>query len=411
MRRPSALLPAGERRVGAEVLIGMAAVLAALAQVHGLAGMTIGGLGFLVASSLLIVVQAPTGSVPLGYALIIALASLQDAPSYFLVLGIGVVATVPILVVRYGHIDTARRAARWLLAGSACGGTAVLMRTVAPSQTATITLLQASVAGGVFLGVDLVMRGVLPTSSSPRMRLVESWPVQLSLLSAAGLLAVAVSQKGVWTGLVVLLPLVMTRFAYDRVAAAREAYRQTIKALSIVPEVAGVTPLGHGERSAVYAVAMARELNLGNDAIERLATAARLHHIGYVAVDDPQDTAHAGNRRMLASLGGDILRQTQFLADVGDLVESVHSDNAASKTREAAVLRVATNFDHLALDDPERAQGALEILAFTQGDAYGAAAVLALRRVMEEDPGLMERAVESSAAVTEAAGALEAQRV
>src|SRR3954447_2521440 len=143
--------------------------------------------------------------------------------------------------------------------------------------------------------------------------------------------------------LVALVPLVLTRFAFDRYAAAQEAYRQTIKALSIVPEVAGVTPLGHGERSAVYAVALARQLGLSSDALDRVATAARLHHIGYVTLDDPSDAAHHQNRVLLAKLGGDILRETEFLADVGDLVESIHAEEVTS--REAAVLRIATGFD------------------------------------------------------------------
>jgi hypothetical protein len=410
MRRPKPLLPAGERRIAAEALIGTAAVLAVLARIHGLAGMEIAGLGFLVAASLLLVVQAPIGGVPLGYALIIAIAGLRGPGFYFPVLGIGLVATVPILASRYGQGDTARRVTRWALAGSACGGAAIATRAFMGGSDPTAVLVQTSVAGAVFLGVDLLLRALLPTSGAPRMRLGESWPVHLSLLCAAGLIAVAVSQKGAqaWMGLVALLPLVMTRFAYDRYNAAQEAYRQTIKALSIVPEVAGVTPLGHGERSAVYAVAMGRVLGLTSDAIDRVATAARLHHIGYVAVDDPQDTAYSGNRRMLAHLGGDILRQTQFLSDVGDLVESIHETNAASHTREAAVLRVATNFDHLVLSDKERAIGAVEILTFTQDDPYGAAAVLALRRILEQDPAILDRAIESSAPVTEAAAASEA---
>ena len=197
--------------------------------------------------------------------------------------------------------------------------------------------------------------------------------------------------------------MVLTRFAFDRFAAAQEAYRQTIKALSIVPEVAGVTPLGHGERSAVYAVALCRELGLSDESVERVATAARLHHIGYVTLDDPYEAIHASDRRVLAALGADILRQTQFLAGVGDLVESVHAEDPRLITREAAALRVAVAFDDLVSEEPDRAQGALQLLAFRQVDAYGDAAVLALRRILEEGPDLLELAVASGAPLTAAA--------
>jgi hypothetical protein len=108
---------------------------------------------------------------------------------------------------------------------------------------------------------------------------------------------------------------------------------------------------------------------------------------------------------MLAALGADILRQTHFLADVGDLVESVHSEHPRFRTREAAALRVATIFDDLVLDDPERVEGALALVQASQGDAYGAAAALALRMMVEEDPAVVERAVARGAPLREAADA------
>ena len=405
MTRPSALLPEGQRRVAAEVFLAIAGILALLARFEGTGGLWVAALAMLLAAGLLVVVQAPIGSVPLGYALLIAVAALTDIGTYFTVVGLALLATVPVLVVRYGQEDTTRRIARWILASCACGGAAVAMRIIVPESQVETLLLDATVVGTVFLGVDLLVRRWLPIPSAPPVRIRESWPVHLSLLCAAGLLTVA-WHKGHWMALVALLPLVMTRFAFDRYAAAQQAYRQTIKALSIVPEVAGVTPLGHGERSAVYAVALARALGLSNDAIERVATAARLHHIGYVTLDDPGDAAHGANRALLSKLGGDILRETEFLADVGDLVENVHAEEVTS--REAAVVRIATAFDHLVLEDPARAFGAVQLLNFRHHDPYGAAAALVLRDVLDEDPAVVERAIASGAPLTEAAEAARA---
>jgi hypothetical protein len=407
MRRRFAVLPHRERRIAAEVFLGTAVALVLLGRVEGLAGLAIGALGMLLAASLLVVVQAPIGSVPLGYALVIALAELASVGTYFTALGLALLVTVPVLAVRYGQDDALRRLTRWLLAGGACGAAAAGMRVVVPGSSPDIALLHVSVAGAVFLSADLLGRNVLPTPTAPPMRFSEAWPVHISLLCAGGLLTVAY-QKDHWMALVALVPLVMTRFAFDRYAAAQDAYRQTIKALSIVPEVAGVTPLGHGERSAVYAVALARGLGLGHDAIERIATAARLHHIGYVTLDDPSEAAHHDNRVLLAKLGGDILRQTEFLADVGDLVESVHAAEVTS--REAAVVRIATAFDHLVLEDPARALGALQLINFRQRDPFGAAAALVLQQVLEEDPAVVERAIASGAPLTEAAAASRASR-
>ena len=400
-------LPRGTRRLAAEAFLALAVSFVILGEAQGVHGLVLAALGMLVASSLLVVVQAPIGSVPLGYALVIALAELADVSTYFVVVGLALLVTVPVLVARYGHDDGLRRLMRWSLASAACGGAAVAMRLLVVSSRPDMALLRVSAAGAVFLGVDLVLRTLFPTPTAPPMRFGDAWPVHISLLCAAGLLTVAY-QHDPWMAALALIPLVLVKFAYDRYAAAKDAYRQTIKALSIVPEVAGVTPLGHGERSAAYAVALARQLGLSNDSVERLATAARLHHIGYVTLDDPEDARHHDNRILLAQLGGAILRETEFLADVGELVESVHGGGVES--REAAVLQIATGFDHLVLEDPARAIGALQLINFRQRDPYGAAAALVLRRILDEDPEVVERAIASGAPLTEAAAASEVSR-
>jgi hypothetical protein len=395
----------GERRLAVVVLVGVSVTLGLLAHVYGLEGFALAGLALLVAASLLVSVQSPVGVVPIGYALVVAFAGLLSTERFLAVAALGILTAAPVLVVSHGRDDAGRRVLRWAVASFAAAGGAALTVLLVPGESPLRTLLHVAAAGALFMAVDFIARNWVPTAGAPIVRLWEIAPVYLSLLCAAGLLAVGDRQGGEWLALVAIFPLVLTRFAYDRYAAAQEAYRQTIKALSIVPEVAGVTPLGHGERSAVYSVAMARELGLGYDAVERVATAARLHHIGYVTVDDPEESMHGGDRPLLGRLGGEILRQTEFLADVGDLVERVHDEDDAVMTREAAVLRVASTFDHLVLEQRERAKGAVELIAYRQNDPYGAAAVLALRRVLERDPGLLERAAESAAPMTEAGGA------
>ena len=397
-------LSRGERRVAAEVFLAFALSFLLLGRAQGVDGLLVAALGLLIAAGLLVVVQAPIGSVPLGYALIIASSEL-DVSTYFLAVAVALLVTIPVLLARYGQDDTVRRVGRWALASVACGGAAAGMRILVPTTSPDVALLHVSVAGVVFLAVDLFVRHYFPTPTAPPMRLADAWPVHVALLCASGLLIVAY-QHDHWMALVALLPLVLVRFAYDRYAAAQDAYRQTIKALSIVPEVAGVTPMGHAERSAVYAVALARRLGLPSDAVERIATAARLHHIGYVTLDDPQQAITLEDRMRLAKQGGDILRETEFLADIGDLVDSVHAVEVSS--REAAVVAISTAFDHLVLENPARAFGALQLLRFQHNDAYGAAAALVLRQVLEEDPAVVERAISSGAPLTEAAAASEA---
>jgi hypothetical protein len=404
VKAPVLPFPARERRLAVEVLVAASAVLALIAWVRGLEGLALCGLALLTAAGFLLTARTPIGTVPLGYALVIALACLMPSELFYPVVSLGVLATVPVLFFRYDAVDTGKRLLHWAVASFAAGGAGALMRQAAAGSSPMWTLLEVGVVGCVFLGTDLVLRN-WRAPSAERIRLRLAAPVYLSLLCAAGLIAVAYERDGVGTALVAVIPLVLTRFAFERYAAAQAAYQQTIKALSIVPEVAGVTPFGHGERSALYTVAICRRFGLSDESVDRAATAARLHHIGYVTVDDPQEATHRGDRRMLAGLGADILRQTRFLADVGDLVEGIHSTHPRFHTREAAAVRVATTFDHLLEGDASRVEGALVLVAAGQKDAYGSAAALALRLAIEEDPDLVGRAAASAAPVAEAADA------
>jgi len=405
VNRQTRLFPKVERRIAMEVLLAGSIALVLLARVDGLAGLKMAALGLLVAAGLLLVVKGPDGPVPLGYALLIAVAGLASASTYFVVAAFALLAAAPTLVSRHGRAGAVRRLVVWLSASVAAGSAAAAARFVAPGDSAMWILAYTVVAGVAFLGTDFFARNWRAAPGSEPTSLRRAAPVYLSILCAAGLTAVAYLHGQELLSLVALLPLILTKFAFDRYAAADEAYQQTIKALSIVPEVAGVTPFGHGERSAAYAVALARRLGLPDDATDRVATAARLHHIGYVTLDDPLEAMENRDRDYLSRLGGDILRETQFLADIGGLVETVDAEQVQPMTREAAVLRVASAFDHLVLENPGRAEGAVQLLASQQSDPYGSAAVLALRWLIEEDPAFLERSIASGRPLTDAAAA------
>jgi hypothetical protein len=205
---------------------------------------------------------------------------------------------------------------------------------------------------------------------------------------------------------IALAPLLLTRFAFDRYAAAEQTYQQTIRALSIVPEVAGTTPFGHGERSAAYAATLARKMGLGDDGVDRVVTAARLHHIGYVALDEDEHLNHSPV--LMARLGGDILRETGFLGGVGDLVESVQAPTISDGQVEAAIVRVASEYDHLVRDDPLRARGAYEIIAFRHAAAPEQEVLSVLRQLLLTDQGFIVEAIACGAPLTEAAAASRA---
>ena len=121
-------------------------------------------------------------------------------------------------------------------------------------------ILLCVVLGGVaFLTADLLTARFTSVPGEERVSAGSAWPVYVTLLSAAALLALADrfehdgSTGSPWMSAIAFCPLLITRFSFERYAQASSTYRQTIQALSIVPEVAGMSRPGHGERTAVYA--------------------------------------------------------------------------------------------------------------------------------------------------------------
>src|SRR5205807_3500775 len=112
-------------------------------------------------------------------------------------------------------------------------------------------------------------------------------------------------------------------------------------------ELSGHAALGHAERVARYAAAIAVELGFDAAAVDRIATAGRLHHLGAVSVGGP------GSMIDVSGHGAAILRQAGFLDDVADLLDAV--GGRADDDRydaEASVVRVASDFDDIVGEQP-----------------------------------------------------------
>jgi hypothetical protein len=197
-------------------------------------------------------------------------------------------------------------------------------------------------------------------------------------------------------------PLLLTRFSFEKYAAARQTYRQTIQALSIVPEVAEVSPLGHAERTAAYATALAFELNLGPESTERVVTAARLHHIGALSLEE----AGRSGPEAVAELGASLIGEIDFLAGVAGVVGGSSAPIEGRDSIEAAIVRVASRFDDFVGDDAGRARDALKLVAFEARDANGKRVVGSLRRLIMARPRIALDAIAAAEPVTSAAGVL-----
>ena len=273
------------------------------------------------------------GTVPLGYALLVAGIVLFDPLA-----GLVVAAAAVALAVLHAE----RRTMLLTVAGGGWSACAVswAFRSVqagASSTTDLATLLHVGLVGAAFLGVDSLVE---------RRQIRRVAPVYLTLLCAAALLSIAARHSGA-LALVAAVPLLVTKYSFGRFAAIRRTYAQTTQALSLLPEVAGLTPLGHGERTAVYAAALATALGFDLASVDRIATAARLHHIGHISLHEPEERTGPVDPGELRRVSGELLRETGFLDDVAALVERCQDNGPLAPELDAAIVRVCSTLDDL----------------------------------------------------------------
>jgi hypothetical protein len=358
----------------------------------------------LVAASLLIVIKLPWGgTAPLGYAVVIALTIVAEPETFAIIAGLALLWTIPVLIRRHGVVDAGRSLLVWTLGTAAALVTNVIARNGVPlaRDDAPRALMVLLASGLAFLLVDLVLRRMEVLGRHERVDFRAAGPLYVSLLCGGALLGLAYREGGWWMAATATGPLLLTRFSFERYAAARQTYRQTIQALSIVPEVAEAAPLGHAERTAAYTAALALELSLGPESTERVITAARLHHVGALSLDEAQRVGDAA----MAELGAQLIGEIPFLSGVASIVAGSASP-AEHDTIEAAIVRVASRFDDFVGDDAGRARDALRLVTFEAKDRRGRQAVGALRKLVLARPSLALDAIACAHPVTSAAGAL-----
>ncbi len=275
-----------------------------------------------------------------------------------------------------------------VIAGGAAGVAALsLVASLVPiGESDSAILAEVGLVGGAYLGVDLLLR-------ERSLHLVGG--LYVTLLSAAALLAIAYTKSPALAP-VAAVPLLVTKYSFGRLASARRTYAQTTQALSLLPEVAGLSPLGHGERTAVYARALGARLGLDVADIERVATAARLHHIGHISLDEIDERSGPLDLDELRRISGELLRGTGFLHDVADLVERTVGGHDEEPALDAAIIRVCSTLDDLAesgaLQDPFTA------VLRTHRTGVERTAAIALLALHDRRPGILEEARRSSSA-------------
>lgn len=224
---------------------------------------------------------------------------------------------------------------------------------------------------------------------------LRAWAAELALVTSGVLMAVGAEGvghrggMGLWGVVVFSVPLLATWYSFSRLGAIRHTYDQTIRALSLAPELGGFVRPGHAERVAGLSVAIGRELGLDHVALRNVEIAARLHHLGHLCLDDPEVLGRPADPWEVAEAGAVILRATDYLAAAGDVLatEPLRHRRALDVLDEPSaiggqVLKVASAYDELTAGDESQARGALEALHSGPGYVYDGRVLDALERVI-----------------------------
>jgi hypothetical protein len=202
----------------------------------------------------------------------------------------------------------------------------------------------------------------------------------LALITSAMLMAISDQGidgevgMGLWGPVIFTIPLLAAWYSYEQLNVIRRTYDQTIRALGAAPELGDIVREGHAERVAALAVAAASEMGFSRHELEHLETAALLHHLGQVCLDEPGD-GRAPEWAAVAQVGAEILRSTPLLAPAGDIIAAEpmpYRDKVESQPAAMAgqVLKVTSAFDELSSGRPDCASAALEALYSAPGFVY-----------------------------------------
>lgn len=319
-----------------------------------------------------------------------------------LVVVLGGAATVAARIIGRRPLRLAGLSAQVLIvlaAAAAYGGVEIAGPgpTFGPQEQRMTALGLAAVLVVVF-AVDLCLRAAMsheegmPVGRVLRDQSRETGLLILSTVSVAALLALAYPALRAWTVPVFLAPLAATRYAFRQVATTRRNYLQTVAALSKVPEMAGYTQRGHSERVSRLAVAVAKELGIGNPELHEIEYGSLLHDIGRISLPDPEESPTNISSLQLALVGAEIVENTGHFPRVADMVRHQHEqyrrrgeDVNRSIPSGAKIIKVASAFDDLTEPPgPGRtAWDALERLHTGMAYEYDPKVIQALTRVLE----------------------------
>jgi len=327
--------------------------------------------------------------VPLSYAVFLVLAAVFGLSDVAVAI---VVAEVVAVAVAGSDLRGASAAAlrSTLVAAAAFGAYAAADAAFGAHGEIGRALAGLAIAAAAELVADEVLRVLRArtTGLSDRGRMAWLALASSGMLMAVGFHGVGGSgDLGVWGAALFAIPMLAAWYSFERLDSISRTYRQTIEALSMAPELGGLVREGHASRVAALADSVGRELGFAEPALADLETAALLHHLGQVTLEDPEVLGAPNPPTEVASVTAEMLREIEPLAAAGEIVggEPLSSREAQRERRvrlSSQVLKVSSAFDDLTCGDDARATAALEALYSGPGYVYDTRVLAALERVL-----------------------------
>jgi HD domain len=208
------------------------------------------------------------------------------------------------------------------------------------------------------------------------------------------LLAAGASLIGLWAVPLVVVPLLLTQFAFRRFASAQRTYRTTVRSMARSTEIAGFSSPGQNARTAQLAVALGNDLGLTPARMEALEYAALLSGVGQLALADPSPGGASllrtrEERQRAAAIGASVIERSGVLDHVAEIVR--HSNDPYRQGRannsdipvESGIVNVALAYEQLVGEGTGQSPDkAMESIGLGIGAEYDPIVVESLRRVI-----------------------------